>query len=348
MHRFLFCLMFITSAVYADPEDLPPTAFQLAQLRFYVDNVENVDSSTSKGVFTRNECSFESIQEINNLVTRCIREFIPKIENWEQYVRDLVEGIKQRAEDRKLSDCFIHENVTPIILQAIEFEEKAAARGCSILWRFSQQSPEKDKTSPGNLSFSLGLFSGLLYDGYKTYNYGDARGSASTYFYWSTRVAIDQIVLDGQEGFYLRLRETLPDFFEAFPEYPASYDPTLSVFDIFDNANDWYFEKGQYPRELLLELNNLKKILERYRNGREPNKDSSLYGVEIPNHELEKLRQASIESEESPPYPGSNSDKRGDFLAPDYALFGRGEFFHPKCVFPENGIVRRISIGKIN
>lgn len=273
---FVF-FIFLSMPLRAALEDYPPTFYQMAQIYHYVQHKKEVDELSRfmgrthnwdglrlypfQGLSNRKNLDTERQEKFNEIfaaVDRDLSDLIPDPQtasdtDWQEAVRRLVAMIINEAKDEHKKGegvAFYFNKVggEEVIVEAIKAELNAMKKGVSIMWRASSTSPQAAIASDDVHSFSLGLFSGFIYDNHWS-------GGACTY----TRVlrAFDDYIRKAEvsEGaklhFYAKLRANIPGYFEEHPELTSSYNLAFDIDDIYKNAAAFYAETCQLSSAFL-------------------------------------------------------------------------------------------------
>lgn len=361
-------IFFLGFSVFADPKDYPPTAFQLAQIHHYVAKKAEIDHSLNL-MFTSAEARTHLgkdgqkkhyLAEVEMLLKNYIEDpHTATRASWSKLIEILFPVLTCEGMKNTLSASFLEPGVKEIIVDAILAEQEAMKKGKVVVWRGSGSTSNRDQKKqvqtreiweglsckcevvPYYQSFSHGLFSGFIFDGHthqRSSSYSE--GSACTFTYFSASLYHKRAVSEGARGLLTRLQSSFPEYFEDHKERISSclsIDSMRSGMDYLYKMVDYYTEKkgkesaevmliqGQYFDEVALIWNLLGGI-------RTP-LSFHLYGVVMSQDEL---AQKSREAEETgDPNAMDAADQRGEFFPPEHAVYGRGELFHPKMVFPE-------------
>lgn len=373
MKKFFTLIAFIafSCVAQAKPEDYPPTAFQLVQIHHYVTKKGEVDGKLNqlykareaKALLDEEGSSHQYIRDAEFLMRDLIRD--PENTNrttWEAFVDRLLPVITLNGIRNTISASFLEPSCKEIIVDAIMAEQQAMKQGHVVLWRASGSTANLDRknttrvrdiydgftlvgqeVAPNHLSFSHGLFSGFIFDGHIhqcSSSYSDT--SACTYTYFSAFLYHMRMVKEGAKGFCARLIRAFPDYFRAHKNQISACRKIKSMMDalsFLDPIKEFYRDLNgegadeitrineQFMRELALiwELMDGVKTVPEFH----------LYGLTMAKDEL---AQKSQEAEETgDPDAIEAADLRGEFFAAEYAVYGRGETFHPKLVFPQEG-----------
>lgn len=280
--RFIFVLFLVPSFVYAVPSDYPPSFFQLAQIHHYALNKDLIafKMSTARdrvGVESRlyevkRDYEIDLIKEVEAYVATLIKNPLHATsEEWEKALDHILSSIENTQKEAIIM-CFEEKGCREVILKAILAEQKAMKEGKLILWRALKKALVAEKESDDFLSFSHGLFSGFIFDGYFYHCCEYSNFHACTYIYLSS---------------FLRCKRRM--------------------------------------KEGVVETK-IGCVTLRPKGGR----SLALYGVTMTTEQLEKIRNESIGCYDKKEI----QERRGNFMKPHHAVYGRGELFHPKVVFP--------------
>lgn len=373
----IFIAFVFSFAVQADPKDYPPTAFQLAQIVHYVMKTDEVYpevrdikmAADAKEVFDKGLYGLPKaaafLKQAEAVIKREIKETSAATEaEWKEFVRKAVGFITKNAKSDTLKASFTVHGCQEIIVKAILIEDKAMKEGKVVLWRGTDHVAEKAKAetvtqrsyidhngehkikeNPKYHSFSLGLFSGFLFDGHVNHFLGSMRStSACTYTYYSALLHHKQILEEGKAGLYRTMRQEFADFFKENSQYPQEYDEHENLRTLFQTAVDWLnaHRRDVFTHDMYNKVSQHLDCL--YRGFRGENFQTlpafHLYGVTISPAELEHARLESAKGYD--PLAVDTNTQRGEFLKAEHAVYGHGEVFHPKLVFPQQGQIIKI------
>lgn len=369
----LFVFIVLSFGAQADPADYPPTAFQLAQICHYVMKTDEVyphvshmkTASSARSTFEPSEYYEKPALKFLSKAEVLIKRFIKKPEDmtkvkWSEFVNGIVNHLKRGGEDDTLAASFLLPGCKEIILKAIMAEQEAMQNDEVVLWRGCEETAEIKKTQteetqsyfaddsikvsyrtvPKYTSFSLGLFSGFLFDGHKYHKLSSRTSTgACTYTYFSAFLYHKRMVEAGPAGFYAKMRKDLCEFFNAHPDYPEVLGQDHDAQKVFEQAVDWYNHqyKGDRWKDYTLynRFNAMKMLIWSFGHDLQTLPNFHLFGVTMSKAELEREREAARQAEYR--HVANSGDERGEFFQSKYAVYGRGETFHPKLVFPQEG-----------
>lgn len=370
MFRYLFIIGLMVSPVIADPDDFPPTAFQLAQIRHYIDHRNEVEQNLFREGIRSLPLKPEGIDKFISDVSSSIASRLPANpleSDWRTYVQSLIDEISVRQSGSLLEVSFKEVGAIDLITRAIVTEQEALKEGRVILWRASQSTPEEEQNRREDyLSFSLGLFSGFLFDGYTYHLSPYSNVSSCTYTYYSSKAYANGLIRQGIQGVAERVTTALPEFFRTvlpqqykdsfeIDEWPCASDPfwgktkdrRIHIRRVTGIASEWYSKQEGYPRKRELErLYAEESIIFKDARGVEsmaPLWKVSLFGVKVGRDEFNELREQVItHRRQGGLNTGWLKDQRGEFFPPSLAVYGAGELYHPKVKFPRNGTVIKL------
>lgn len=368
-----FSLIFLTSSVFADPKDYPPTAFQLAQIHHYVKN----EALVKKAVYLSYDRTalkhathaaakldpklsdfptaprYQILSDAEALIASHISDPLKADEaEWGKFYDAMLPAIKSYPRGEGLVESF-EENAKPVIIKAIMLEQEAMQKDEVVLWRAGRRTAEFYRERDDYNSFSLGLFSGFLFDGFKYQNCGliTGIGSACTYTYLSTYLYVTRLIGEVESGeFYAKTRTTFPEFFEAKKdEWPEAYRPDMSIANLFSSLEGYYILDLQVARDAFYAkynpLNAVKRLVMDPHFGPKEIREIPefhMFGMQITADELAAKRDASKADGVKNNSSRNRTDKRGEFLKAEHAVYGKGELFHPKEKIPQTAKIVKL------
>lgn len=368
----LFILPFVVSA---SPQDYPPTAFQFAQIHHYVTKKAEIDqtlnllykASEANALLGEAGEAQPYLAEVEFLLKAHIAD--PREATraeWSSLIDILLPVLTCEGMQNTLSASFLEPGVKEIILTAIMAEQKAMKEGHVVVWRASGSEANldqqklthvverfegyalKQEVRPCYLSFSHGLFSGFIFDGH-THQRGSSYSdnSACTYTYFSAFLCHRRMVREGARGLSNRLQTSFPDYFSTHKDQISACHRLNSMMDgmsYLDKIKDYYSAKnGDEAAEVKLindQFLSEVALIWNLMGGIRIPPCFHLYGVVMTK---EALARKSHEAEATGDSDALDAgDQRGEFFRPEYAVYGRGETFHPKLIFPQEGSIIKL------
>lgn len=358
MFRIFAILSIMISPVLADPEDFPPTAFQLAQIRHYVGQDEKARHYRDYQITEPHYIAYAVPESLKN-TEEWLLSHLPKKPtkgDWRSYVQMTLDEISRIFPGAFLVESFQEKGTIDLITNAILAEQSSREEGKVVLWRVGQTALNEDAQKKDYLSFSHGLFSGFLFDGYKYHLYPFRNVSSCTYTYFSSKARGNRLLREGISGFAARVIEVLPEFFSqvsptdyedvfGVEKWPGATDSfwgaktqnKLNIRRTLDIASEWYSRQEGYPRQQ--ELQGLfGEVGIMFKNDSLfPLQQLSLWGLKLTHGQLaEMYHEATLHRERGGLRTGWLKDQRGEFVKPKYAVYGSGELYHPKVKLPDN------------
>lgn len=341
---------------HSNPESFPPTAFQLAQIVDFISKPSTVTEDI-KSIEVNGSYDFEEVHPYSNgsgkyyfhikdavKLYKSTKAMFEQDENpWKSYVSHMMSKISvcnTSTYFEYIKDSFDQAGTLELITNAIIFEENFMNQGKTIFWRCSEKSAkaeiefaseeniQKDlekywhldevdfgsmhqaifsqRDSDHNYSFSIGLFSGFFFDGVCNARIGSNPG-ACTFIYWSSDQYIRKIKSEGFQSYVKRLIHQFPDHFKDDPnptERLLKTNPD-SIADELDKIVVSYPPK-EPPFQIFKFFDDTRILASDDYNP----KNDYLFGLVL------------------------NSDENEKWTKGIHAIFGKGEYFHPKIAYP--------------
>lgn len=224
-----------------------------------------------------------------------------------------------------------------IIKKVIQVEINAYKKGNVLIWRYTRNTTEEDKNSEHQKnrfprSFSCGLFSGYINDGYTSFKkLTGGNSSACTYVYVADALWVRNVIKGGAP----KLHETVLNFLDQTKIIKGKVNlPDLNDTDYVKELKEvccgtTLVGLDKKDEKVQFELNNLYYTI------------TDDVGVLISNFSFttekehqEKSKKDSAGRLYAVPYPLKNikkaiNESTKGLLSAKYALYGYGEYFHP-------------------
>lgn len=365
-----------TQSLLAIPADYPATAFQLAQIHHYVLNKKAVETGLitdrqgkiellreahkakalfQPGVTVNGIAPAQFLIDAETLLKSHIQNPAEATESeWSSFIDALMPVITRDGENSTLSESFLLPGVKPFIIRAILEEQNAMKRGEVILWRASGKTGEKDRRNtifhresnqefgyneddvPNYQSFSHGLFSGFLFDGHTNhYSSSYTALSACTYTYLSAFLYHKVLAKNGADGFYGTLKTKFPAFFLKYPKTLNTKITNIGEGIDYLNVIAKFYDQEDITNIINNKFHNQAALIWNLFGGYREVPEFHLYGVTMTKEQLEKESRAAEAAGTQEAF--DSAEQRGEFFKAEHAVYGAGEIFHPKLVFPQNG-----------